>query len=277
MNYLHNRYRKAGKISDHDMLYTLSLFVLEPIRWTCRYEWRGVSEVERCAMGVYWRWMGEAMEIPFNVLPSFKDGWKHGLHFLDELEAWSREYEIAHMVPAESNESVAKGTIKIALTNVPKPLHGFAQDFVAALLEPRLRRAMKFAEPASSTVSMLNLTMGMRKLIIRHLLPPRPQILRKRWFTDELDAAGRIHSVQFVAHPWYVKPSFSWRYGIKALLLRLAGGKVPGDDGTRYQPEGYVIPEIGPEVLKGKGSAEMEAERARLSANPRLGCPFSRW
>jgi hypothetical protein len=53
MNYLHGRYIKAGKISNDDMLYTLSLFVLEPIRWTAKYEWRGVTDFERCAMGVY--------------------------------------------------------------------------------------------------------------------------------------------------------------------------------------------------------------------------------
>ncbi|PSK51972.1 hypothetical protein B9Z65_3239 [Elsinoe australis] len=277
MNYLHKRYRKAGKISDHGMLYTLSLLVLEPIRWTTHYEWREVSEVERCAMGVYWQWMGEAMEISFKALPSFEDDWRDGLHFSDEFEAWSRGYESAHMVPAESNETVANGTIKIALTNLPRSLYSLAHAFVAALLEPRLQEAMRIAEPTSLTVFMLNLVVQGRKMIIRHLFLPRPQILRKRRFTDEPDAAGRIHSVQFVAHPWYVKPSFSWRYGIKALLLRLAGGKLPGDDGDNYRPEGYKIPEIGPETLKGKGSVEMEGERARLSANPRLGCPFSRW
>ncbi|KAJ5732693.1 hypothetical protein N7493_004174 [Penicillium malachiteum] len=34
MNWLHDRYRRAGKIKDGDMLHTLSLFVLEPVRWT---------------------------------------------------------------------------------------------------------------------------------------------------------------------------------------------------------------------------------------------------
>jgi hypothetical protein len=33
MNYLHNRYQKAGKVSNDDLLYTLSLFVLEVERW----------------------------------------------------------------------------------------------------------------------------------------------------------------------------------------------------------------------------------------------------
>ncbi|PNS18193.1 hypothetical protein CAC42_7562 [Sphaceloma murrayae] len=164
MNFLHNRYRKSGKISDDDMLYTLSLFVLEPIRWTARFEWREVSEVKRCAMGVYWRWMGEAMEIPFTPLPSCQDGWRDGLHFLEELEGFSRHYETLHMIPAESNELVAKGTIKTALTNIPRALHGLAQGIVSALLEPRLRRAMRFADPSRSSVQLLHIVMWARKM-----------------------------------------------------------------------------------------------------------------
>jgi hypothetical protein len=50
MNYLHGRYQKAGKISNDDMLYTLSLFVLEVERWVGLYEWRSLTPLEICAM-----------------------------------------------------------------------------------------------------------------------------------------------------------------------------------------------------------------------------------
>jgi hypothetical protein len=50
MNYLHSRYQKAGKISNDDMLYTLSLFVLEVKRWVGLYEWRSLTPLEICAM-----------------------------------------------------------------------------------------------------------------------------------------------------------------------------------------------------------------------------------
>lgn len=49
MNYLHSRYQKAGKISNDDMLYTLSLFVLEVERWVGLYEWRSLTPLEICA------------------------------------------------------------------------------------------------------------------------------------------------------------------------------------------------------------------------------------
>lgn len=50
MNWLHGRYQKAGKISNDDMLYTLSLFVLEVPRWVNQYEWRTLTPMETCAM-----------------------------------------------------------------------------------------------------------------------------------------------------------------------------------------------------------------------------------
>ncbi|KAI4128001.1 MAG: hypothetical protein LQ341_006731, partial [Variospora aurantia] len=46
INYLHERWRgkRKGKgIRDEDMLYTLSLFALEPMKWVKKYEWRELS------------------------------------------------------------------------------------------------------------------------------------------------------------------------------------------------------------------------------------------
>jgi hypothetical protein len=44
MNYIHSKYQKAGKISQDDLLYTLSVFVTEPITWVGKYEWRSMTE-----------------------------------------------------------------------------------------------------------------------------------------------------------------------------------------------------------------------------------------
>ena len=143
MNYLHSRYIKAGKISNDDMLYTLSLFVLEPIRWTARYEWRTVTDFERCAMCVYWKDMGEAMKISYDTLPSAGQGWRDGFHWLEEVEAWSLAYEAQNMVPADTNATLGCGTFDVALFNVPSALRPFSFTIAHMLLEPRLRKAMK--------------------------------------------------------------------------------------------------------------------------------------
>lgn len=50
MNYLHSRYQKANKISNDDMLYTLSLFVLEVERWIRLWDWRSMTPMEICGL-----------------------------------------------------------------------------------------------------------------------------------------------------------------------------------------------------------------------------------
>ncbi|GMG45241.1 unnamed protein product [Aspergillus oryzae var. brunneus] len=68
--FLHTGYRTSGSILNSDMLYTLSLFATEPIRFTEMFEWRSMSELEKCAIGTYWKNLGEALEIDFAELPS---------------------------------------------------------------------------------------------------------------------------------------------------------------------------------------------------------------
>ena len=142
MNYLHGGYRKAGKISDTDMLYTLSLFALEPSRWIRRYEWRTLTDMEQCAIGHFWKNLGDDMLIPFTLLASGQSGWRDGLQWLEELEEWSLRYEEANMIPAESNKRLATSTIDLLLWKVPHGWRNVAGNFVAALLEPRLQAAM---------------------------------------------------------------------------------------------------------------------------------------
>lgn len=146
MNFLHGKYIQSSKISNDDMLYTLSLFVLEPLRWTEKFEWRRVTDVERCAMGVYWRDLGEAMNIHYEPLvssPSNKEPrWRDGLHWLEELERWSLAYEKEKMVPDEANAKLARATFDIGLFNLPQWMKPFGYKIASCLLEPRLRRAM---------------------------------------------------------------------------------------------------------------------------------------
>lgn len=142
-NFLHNRYTKAGKISNDDILYTLSLFMLEPIKWARKYEWRRVSDLEMCAMGVYWRDLGESMKISYDRLPSAKDGWKDGYHWLTDVERWSMAYEAQNMVPAETNAKLGRATFDVALFNVPVFLKPYGYSIASDLLEHRLRTSMK--------------------------------------------------------------------------------------------------------------------------------------
>ena len=142
MNYLHAGYKKAGKITNDDLLYTLSLFALEPARWVRKYEWRNLTELELCACGTYWKSMGDAMNISYSDLPSANLGWKDGLQWLDEMEAWSLKYEGAYMVPAATNKQLADSHFEIICINVPASLLSPCKRVISVMLGERLRKAM---------------------------------------------------------------------------------------------------------------------------------------
>lgn len=145
INLMHRHYRKMGKIHDSDLVYTLSLFALEPSRWVSRFEWRNLSDLELCAIGTFWKSIGEALEVPFdNVLSSFssKNEFANGLEWLNDLSEWSRAYEELHIIPATSNKKLANSTFEIILWKMPRSFHGIGRNILATLLDDNLRESM---------------------------------------------------------------------------------------------------------------------------------------
>lgn len=53
MNYLHSRFRKAGKILGEDMLHTLGSAVVDIFRSVDENKWWVLSEIEKCAIGCF--------------------------------------------------------------------------------------------------------------------------------------------------------------------------------------------------------------------------------
>lgn len=119
LNYLHGRYIRAGRIGNDDMLYTLALFMTQPVRWVDRYEWRRVTELERCAMGVWHKSMGDGMQIGFQALEGSRRGWRDGLQFYDELAAWMERYEREMMRPHRDNYHTAVQTRVLLMSTLP--------------------------------------------------------------------------------------------------------------------------------------------------------------
>ncbi len=275
MNYLHARYRKAGKISNADMLYTLSVFALEPARWINQYEWRHLTDLELCAGGTYWKAMGDAMEVSFEELPSHETGWKDGLHWLEEVKEWSLKYEHRYMVPARTNHQLADKHLDVIFLNVPKRFRVIGKKVVSVLVGDRLQKAMMLPEASPTYLHLISGALAVRRFLLRYFALPRPEFLRKDYISAEPDrATGRYSSKEYLSYPWYVKPTFKRRWGSKAWITRLLGRKLPGDDCNKYNPEGYLISEVGPASQKGKGGAEMEATEVRLKEANRGGCPF---
>ncbi|KAI4151537.1 MAG: hypothetical protein LQ341_000894 [Variospora aurantia] len=142
MNYIHSLYQQSGAISNDDMLFTLSLFVLEPCRWIERYEWRALKDFEKCSLAVFWKSIGDAMGISYRRLESAEEGWVDGVHWLEELQAWSEQYERKNMRPHPDNKRNADETVAILLWGIPKSLKSFGKRVVSALMDDRLREAM---------------------------------------------------------------------------------------------------------------------------------------
>lgn len=145
MNNIHQTYQKSGKILNDDMLYTLGLFAYLPVRWVGKYDWRALTDMEKCALGTFWKDIGDCMEIDYSQLPSFKSGWKDGLHWLEEITEWGDQYEKKNMVPCPSNRTVALSAIGIILYIVPDFLKPTAKKMIFALLEERMIKALMYA------------------------------------------------------------------------------------------------------------------------------------
>jgi hypothetical protein len=142
LNYLHGVYRDSGQILDDDMLYTLALFAVEPIKWVERYDWRKFSDFEKCAMGTFMKSMGDAMLIDYGKLPSAKTGFRDGIHWLEEVGQWMEEYEIENMVPDKNNHQTANETTAILLFTIPDSMKSMGRKAVSAMMDDRLRKAM---------------------------------------------------------------------------------------------------------------------------------------
>ena len=145
-NYIHSFYRDSKQVSNEDMLYTLSLFALEPMRWVDRYEWRRLENFEKNALGTFWKAIGDAMGIEYaNFLDHGKEGWKDGLQWFEDVSAWAEEYEVTAMKPSIDNHRTAEETTKLLLWYVPDWAKGLGKLLVVTLMDQRLRTAMLYA------------------------------------------------------------------------------------------------------------------------------------
>ncbi|KIW38083.1 uncharacterized protein PV06_10052 [Exophiala oligosperma] len=274
LNYLHGHYIKQGKISNDDMLYTLSLFLNQPVEWVGRYEWRQFSDLEKCAMGVHHKSMGDGMAISFEPLPSYSTGWKDGLHFYRELDEWAKEYEKKHMVPHKNNYDTAVQTRNLLINAYPSFMKGMMTKMVSAPLDDRLREAIMFEKAPPSYTKFLNNFMELRRFFLRYLALPRPKFMINQLLTKTPDQNGRRYIVRWDTTPTYVKPTLWNRWGPGAMVNMLIGIPRPGD--KDMYPEGFEVKNVGPLAFaNGKGEKEMQMTKERLKRERTGGCPFA--
>lgn len=270
INYLHGHYREQGKISNDDMLYTLSLFMNQPCEWIDRYEWRTLTDLERCAVATFHKSMGDAMNISYEALPSYKTGWKDGLQFYDELDKWSKDYELRNMVPDDNNHKIAVKTKELLLSTIPAFSRPIAASLIAAAMDERLRAAMKFEPASQSVVRSLQSFMSARKFILRHFCLPRWS--HAKYHSTKSSTDGRNWVQVWSTTPHYVKPTLWNRFGPSGIYQLLIGAPRPGDKGMC--PEGFLRSNVGPRAFDKKGKDEFSQTKSRLMQSRSSGCPF---
>jgi hypothetical protein len=257
MNWLHRRY--GSKIKQPELLHTLSMFVLEPIEWFEKYEWRPMTELEQAAIYIYWREVGNRMGI--KDIPETLDG----------LKAWVAEYEKTNIYYTENNKKCAEATMGLFLRNLPPFMQWFFQHAAVSLFEDRIRLALGYNKPPRWISAFVAITFQVRRFTIRHLYLPRFSQLDP---LAKADSTGRLFRDVWAFEPWYIKTTVtSWLGG----LFWTSGKTLPG---PKYKSNGFLVEELGPiEYEKPSREAVVnEAEEMRSYASEKetmgVGCPF---
>ncbi|KAK2608705.1 hypothetical protein QQS21_002694 [Conoideocrella luteorostrata] len=273
MNSLHSPYIKAGKISNEDLLYTLSVFVTEPINWINKFEWRQMTDMEICAQGTFWKSIGDAMDIKYTGHLK-RDTWKDGIEFVEDIMEWAHNYELEHMVPAATNKQTADELVKLLLYFAPKAILPFAHQAIGVIMGERLRTAMMYPTPSVTAQKVTSFIFSLRRFVLRHLTLPR--FSPKTEFSEKDPKTGRYYHKEYLVHPYYVKPTLGSRWGLQAWLIWALGGTLPGgSDGKKYSPEGYLFADVGPEKKKPFGMEELKEWEYKVEKTMPLGCPFA--
>ena len=135
-----NRAHRGHAIPMEEYRYTLSLFVLEPLRWNDRFGWRALSMVERRAGLVFWREVGRRMGIA-----DVPDD-------LGALEAESRAFEARQVGfdPANRRLFDAVLALQVRRARLPAAVLPGARAAVAALLDEPMRAAFALDRPSAA-------------------------------------------------------------------------------------------------------------------------------
>ncbi|KAL2826622.1 hypothetical protein BDW59DRAFT_179340 [Aspergillus cavernicola] len=236
MNYLHARYRRPGRFST---------------RMSSAYAWV-------CGVPKGGGWMVD------------------GGCFAEELVRWTLEYESEKAKPTELNRVIGRSLMDLGTWRVPGGLKPVAERVIGTMLDAHMRVSMGFPEPGLVIETLMKVIVTTRKFILRYLTLPRSESRAVRVLEEHPDPVSGLYTINlWIVEPWYIKPTFKNRWGVKALLARLFGnGAVPTVNGS-YREEGYDLRTIGPAAQEKRGLDESEKiyeeSKGRQYA---AGCPF---
>jgi hypothetical protein len=163
INAMHRMY----DISNDDMLYVLSTFVVVPQRWLDAYGWRRLTEAEQLAAVRYYQSTGRHLGI--KGIPDTYEGFAQ---LMDD-------YEAAHFAYDEGARRVADATLELMVTFYPRPLAPLIRVFSRALMDRPLLGAFGYPEPSPLVRRVSTGALRLRGRFVA-LLPARrrPKLVR---------------------------------------------------------------------------------------------------
>jgi hypothetical protein len=182
LNFLHSHY----PISNSDYLYTLTVFMIEPILWINRFGYREVHSLEKESIYLVWCDIGRKMGI------------QHLPYSWDQACSWMNEYETTRMRFHPSNQIIANATVDLFLSILPAFLRPVGSSVILAFCSPALREAMGFGDPPCGLFAFISIAMSLQATFIKYLCPPRlkplvrtpPQLLPSDTPGDERTGVG---------------------------------------------------------------------------------------
>ena len=177
-----NRMHGAYDIPNDQMLYVLSTFPVMARRWIDRYGYRRMAHAEVESMVRYWQRMGELMGI--SDIP------QDYAAFADYFDTYERE----HFGYTTGGRAIADANLDLFASWYPQSLRPLVLGTVMSLLEPHLRRALRYDDPPAIVSAGVEVALQVRRRILRWMPARRDYVspldnLRLRTYPAGYDIA----------------------------------------------------------------------------------------
>ena len=154
LNWIHSHY----EISNDDYLYTLALFIIEPVRWMETFGYRTLTEREKYAGYLAFKSLGQAMAI--QNIPASRD----------QFVAWYQDYRRQHMVYHPDNKKVTEGLIDGMKEMFPFFFRPLVRPMILTLInDPELLAATGQKAPGYIVQKFIRGIMYIRKGLQRYI------------------------------------------------------------------------------------------------------------
>ncbi|KAI9322371.1 hypothetical protein BX666DRAFT_1894221 [Dichotomocladium elegans] len=156
LNEIHAKY----PILNGDYLYTLSLFIIEPIRWINKYGYRKLEPLEENAIFRIWYDIGKKMHI--EDIPET----------LEDMKEFHKRYALDHVRYSPDNWKVGEPTVQQLSSLYPKFTHAFIYKLVPAILNPADVAGFGLDPPSERMANNVDRAFRLTQWVVRHMMLP---------------------------------------------------------------------------------------------------------